>query len=354
MSKPNRIRQRGQVAVLFALAALAIVAIAGLALDAGQAFVSQRALQAGSDTAAQSAATMLAVDYNECATGVTGTGDGTYSQAAILAEASALAQGAAAGQGRSTAPPSAAFVNFSATTSTVTPWVTVPSFCAAGSWVGPSGIQVRTTDTHPTAILGVIGIKTATESASTVALIGVATSAGGAPYGVWGVICPTTTIFTAGQVVTLLSPQWDRTTCGSYMPSSTRASFDGYFKLPGPISLAASGCIQTGTGSGNGGASSNQPTAGSQVFVPLIQAVYSFGTTPPPDADCPAIATSGTFDLVYKGFVNVTILGNTPTSTIEGTVNYMASDVPGLTICPVRDTSCSSPNNSPVVAYIWH
>jgi uncharacterized membrane protein len=59
-------QQQGQVAVLFAIAAVAIVVTAGLALDAGQSFVSQRALQAGADTAAQSGTSMLDADFTAC------------------------------------------------------------------------------------------------------------------------------------------------------------------------------------------------------------------------------------------------------------------------------------------------
>ncbi len=351
--------QRGQVAVLFALAAVAIVAIAGLALDAGQAFVSQRALQAGSDTAAQSGATMLAVDYSQCVTGVTGTGDGTYSQLTLAGDVTQLAEYAAAAQGRATSAPSVTFVNYQTGSATVAPWSSVASFCTLGTWVGPSGVEVTVSDTHPTSVLGVVGINSATETAHTIALIGTATATtSGAPFGVWYELCPGGTTLAAKDQVTLLSPQWDKTTCGpsAYGPSSERGSFKGYFKLPGPLTLSSSTeCVQTGPGSGDGGASSAAPAAGTTVLVPLIKTVYSFDSTIPSGSGCPAIAAKGTFDLLVEGFVSVTINSSDPASTVTGTVNSIVTGVSGLTICPVRDTGCSSPSSSsqPVAPYIW-
>lgn len=366
MSSTSRTRQRGQVAVLFALAALAIVAIAGLALDAGQAFVSQRALQAGSDTAAQTGATMLAVDYNHCLSGaITSTGDGPYSQSLIYSQVTTLAKYAAAAQGHATSTPTVHFVSYAPNVppNDVRPWIS-PSFCtinSAGSagWTGPSGVEVTTSDTHPTTVLGIVGIKSATEAASSIALIGNATGAGGAPFGVWFETCISSTLGSGlpppvNSTVTLFSPKWDQTTCGAYSPSSDRASFKGYFDLPAPMPLSSSGCIQTGAGVGSKVGLANPPAPGTAVYVPFITHVWSFDTTPPVASGCPTINAKGTFDLEYVGFVSVTILPTTSASMVQGTVRSYASVVPGLTICPVGETTCAPSNPSPVVAYIWH
>ncbi|NNM96658.1 MAG: Tad domain-containing protein [Candidatus Dormibacteraeota bacterium] len=348
------------MAVLFALAAVALVAIVGLALDAGQAFVSQRALQGGSDTAAQSGATMLAVDYSNCVatagTANPASGDGTYSQTTIAADVTQLALYAAAAQGRATSPPGVSFVNYTGggveINSSPTP------FCTVGSWTGPSGIEVSTSDTHPTSMLGVVGINSATETAHAIALIGTPTSTtDGAPFGVWYQSCPSTDL-KAGEAVTLLSPTWDSTTCGNV---DTRNSFKGYFKLPGPITLGSSGCIQTGTGSGGAiGTDPNPPASPNSVYVPMITKVYSFGDTIPENglgSNCPSISVKGTFDLLYSGFAYVKVNPTSSSSTITGVVQGVASFTTGLQVCAVRDTSCSSGSSSassePAVPYIW-
>lgn len=368
--------QRGQVAVLFALAAVALVAIAGLALDAGQAFVSQRALQAGSDTAAQSGATMLAQDYSWCLNTPGATGYGPYpplptaGTSDISTGVTTLAYYAAAAQGRATAPPGSPppvtvdFVDDTAGTPTQngpvadasTSYPLPNGFCNSGAWIGPSGLQVTASDTHPTAVLGVVGINSATEKATSIALIGTPTGADLAPYGVWYELCPSGSLVAGSTTVTLLSTSWDGTTCGlhAYVPKGSGNSFKGYFKLPGPLPVTSdTGCIQTGTGSGIGaGTDPNPPASPNSVFVPLITGVYRFGDTLP--AGCALITAEGTWDLTFSGLAYVSINPSSSTS-ITGTYRQGVVTPTGLVICPVRDASCSSssPSSKIVVPYIW-
>lgn len=54
---------RGQVMIIFALAAVAVIAVAGLSIDAGLSYMTRTSLQAAGDTASYAGAQMLGADY---------------------------------------------------------------------------------------------------------------------------------------------------------------------------------------------------------------------------------------------------------------------------------------------------
>ncbi len=348
-------RQSGQVAVLFAIAAIGVVAIVGLALDAGQAFVAQRALQGGADTVAQSGAAMLLEDYTSCVSTPT-TGDSPYTPAEIYSDLVPLLAKDAAAQGKATEPPQLQFVNYQGHSLGLVDAGYLNPFCTSGvGWTGPAGIEVVTKNTHHTTLLGVVGIHTASESATATALVGQVTGAAAVPFGVWSMYCPTssTTPVAPYDPVVLQSSQWKGTTCGPNAYTG-RGSFKGYFKLTAPVPVTSgTGCIQTGPGSGDGGTSSNPPSPGTLVYVPLITSVTSFGNSPPPG--CPSLSVRGTFDLTYSGFVAVLISPPPSASRVEGVVQKVVANLSsGLVICPIRDPACPSPSVSGAYTfYLW-
>lgn len=361
MSVRRRTNESGQVAILFAIAAVGLVAVLGLAFDAGQSFVTQRALQASADTVAQSGAAMLLQDYNAC-TATSATGDSPYSPTAISNALLPLIANDTAAQGRANETTQFEFVGPTGVPlGAVSALYTSPFCTSAVGWTGPSGIEVTTHNTHFTTFLAVVGIRKASDAASATALIGKVTGASGVPFGVWSIYCPSGDLagVSPGDLVVLQSATWDKTTCGSeaYSPggqSGTRGSFKGFFNLAAPFPVnSTQGCLQTGVGTGNHGESANPPSANTLVYVPLITSVTSFGGTPPPG--CPAISVNGTFDLTFDGFVAVLISPPTSASEVEGVVQpIVPSLTPGLQICPVRDLSCTGQESSaPATFYLW-
>ena len=341
--------QRGQVAVLFAIAAVAIVVTAGLALDAGQSFVAQRAIQAGADTAAQSGASMLSADYIACVNG----GALPYTTANIGAAVTTIVEDAAAAQGKATTSPAptASFVTYN-------PLLPAPHLlndgaigsytgplCTDGAWTGPSGVQSSAANSHPTFILQLIGIRTASEAASATALFGNA-QGGGAPFAVWNAFCYGATggQLADGEDVVLYDPKWDQYTCG-FTPPDTSAAFKGYIDPTSAITLPLTSgtCIQTGVGVGEKtGSISPLPTVGESFLIPLISSYQKglcpFGTPGP----------KGTYALTYAGMIAVTVTSVSPSgNTIIAQVTSTSPTNAGVTICPEGDTACSSPSGPP-------
>ena len=326
--------QRGQVAVLFAIAAVAIVVTAGLALDAGQSFVSQRALQAGADTAAQSGTSMLDADFTACVT----SKPLPYTATDISAVVTKIVSDAAAAQGGATSPPVATFVAYS---SAATPALSslgpvsnyTGQFCAPGGvWAGPTGVKVATTETRPTFVLQLVGMRTATEDAAGTAVFGYV-GGGGAPFASWDAACYKSSsgaALVAGDTVVLLSPQWYKYTCGFGTP----ASFKGYIDPVTPITLPLTvpSCIQTGPGVGI----KTPPSlvVGKTYLIPEISS-YKKGY-------CPGYNSSnaGPYMLTYAGMISVTVTSET-TTTILAVVNPTSPTTSQITICPIGDTSCS-------------
>jgi hypothetical protein len=332
-------QQQGQVAVLFAIAAVAIVVTAGLALDAGQSFVSQRALQAGADTAAQSGTSMLDADFTACVN----SQPLPYTTSDISAVVTKIVSDAAAAQGRATSPPMATFVAYSSSpTPSLSDLGPVSSYtgqlCEDGAWNGPTGVRVATTETRPTFVLQLLGIRTATEDAAGTAVFGYV-GGGGAPYATWDALCyPTAngTPLAPGDTVILYSAQYDKYVCGFGPP----ASFQGYISPINPIQLPlkTGACIQTGTGVG--GKVGQQPTltVGVTYLVPEISS-FTKGY-------CPGYSASnaGPYELTYAGLVAVTVIAP-PKGDPHGIYGVVSSTDPttsGVTICPIGDATCSS------------
>lgn len=326
----RRKSQSGQVAILFALAAVAIVAVVGLAIDAGRDYVDQRALQTATDTAAQSGASLLAADFQSCVK--SGTIPYTDNQITAAITQTTLAAGAA--QGKVTGAPAADFVSYPK--AGVAPSLgpvssyTAP-YCLANSWVGPAGVEVSAQDSHSTLILPVIGVTHATEAANATALFGTVAGGGGAPFAAWDAFCYKGSggSLAVNDQVVLLDPSWDKYTCGYGPP----ASFKGYIDPVNPITLPlkSGACIQTGPGVGI--KSPPSLTVGQTYLIPLISG-YQKGY-------CPGYSSSnaGPYKLTYAGMVEVVITSSSHVQIIAK-VTSTSPSVQGLTICPAGDPSC--------------
>lgn len=282
---------------------------------------------------------MLDADFNACAN----SQPLPYTASDISAVVTKIVSDAGAAQGKATSPPVATFVSYS---SSATPALTslgpVSSysgqFCPGGVWDGPSGVKVATTETQPTFVLQLLGIRTATENAAGTALFGYAGGAG-APFASWDFLCypsPKNTALAPGDTVVLYSSKYDKYTCGFGPP----ASFQGYISPITPIQLPmkAGTCIQTGPGVG--GKVGQQPTltVGTTYLVPEISS-FTKGYCPGYSA-----ANSGPYKLTYAGLLAVTVIPppSGDPNAIYATVSSIDPTTSGVTICPIGDASCSS------------
>ena len=337
MTLVSRNPQKGQVAVLFAIALVAIVAVVGLAVDGGQSFVANRALQAGSDTGAQSGAYMLQSDYVACESG----SSLPYDDKTIYTVVTGVAGNSVSAS--ETANPisgiTASYVLYSGSQVTYLPipdTATTNDLCTSNIWQGVSGVQVSAFNSHHTALLGVIGIPLAAERATATAIFGPPTGAA-SPFAAWFLLCTSSTTGTAlanNDPVVLWSPQWKDHSCPRISPSS----FKGYIYPQQPITLPlqTGTCIQTGVGVGSkvGIASGDLPTLGDTYLIPMISAAVKGvcpAGTPGPD---------GTYALTYSGLVAVKITKETQ-NTIDGVVTNVAPPTNGITICPVGNLACN-------------
>lgn len=348
---PRSSNQRAQVAVLFAIMSLGIISVTGLAIDGGLEYVSQRAVQGGADTAAQSGASMLADDYLACVNGQ----PLPFSSSNIAAATSGIASDSSTAQGTATSQPGIDFVTYvpgTAGTGTsgtiqndgpVAQYVT--PFCNDGNWQGPDGVVGNTVNSHPTFVLRLIGINSASATATGTAIFGFA-EGGSAPFSVWNALCYQSSADTPlqpGDPVLLYDPQWEHSTCGF----SGADSYKGYLALSNELILPepVGSCIQSGEGTGE--KSAPPLTVGETYLVPMVsnfqKGLCPIGTPGP----------SGTFALTYAGLVAVTIT-SANSSTITGVVVNTAPTTAGLTICPVNDTHCAPGNsNAPLGVQLW-
>lgn len=336
--------QGGQVAVLFALAAVAVVAIVGLAVDAGTSFVDQRALQAGSDTAATAGATLLAADFRACVSSSPAT---PYSNADIAKAVSNLADEAAAASGRATASPSVDYVWYPASTPAPTPVAAYSGqLCStSGTWAGPTGVQVGTSNSHHTVLLQVVGVGNASEAATATADFGIVTGGGFANF----LVCavgpisspdPTVTVTSStpvavGDKVWVSDPQFklDEPKC-----ESGSSDFKGYLHNPSPdpITLPTEPGGTTNITTGGGCTVGQFPSlsVGEVVTLPLATSVTG----------------TGHYSVTIEALVAVRIT-SIASCRVQGVITTLASNDGGLFVCPTTTvSSCADLTSSSVPA----
>ncbi len=298
--------------VLFAFAAVALVALAGLAIDAGRSYLDQRGLQASADTASDAGARMLAHNFVVSAPGGSGT---TYSDSNIYYSLQHIISNTAVGAGRAKTW-KAYYTDKSGSTTAhgspvqVTPSGSIPEWAA--------GVQVVTNNTHTNYILQVVGDKYAHESATATSVYGPIMSGATAPYVTWNILCATGKQVALGSTITFRVPHaWGKhVACGLSLPSS----FKGFLATPTPNPIVVPGTFQAGNGTGF----KTEPTltVGEVILIPMVN---SATRTPP----------TYTFHAVGLVAVRVTVGCATPRSTAcQGVVVPYASGQSGVLVCP--------------------
>lgn len=225
---PSRVRESGQVAVLFAVAAVAIVAIVGLAIDAGQAFTDKSALQSGADAAVVSGTQLIQANFAAEEQGQTPP----YTDQEVYQAVKTTLDGSHA--------TSSAVSSFSAYYTDyqgqlLTPLVQVGSLGDVPPPPGAQGVAVTALDNQSTFILGVLGIGSshprATATAITGPITGCVTDTNCVPFAAWEVECPSGSSWQAGAVVTYFKKDWSKDTCPSALGTN---SFKGHFNAASP------------------------------------------------------------------------------------------------------------------------
>ncbi|MGB6770683.1 MAG: pilus assembly protein TadG-related protein [Candidatus Dormiibacterota bacterium] len=356
----SRLRgQGGQVAVLFALSAVVLVAVVGLAVDGGSSYVSQRAFQGGVDSASDAGARMLAADFTACISST--TLPYTNSQIAT-ATASVVTAAVTGSSANTTGSPLTTAQYVTDTTGTPSPVSgTISSYsgtlCTSGVWTGPQGVQVQSTASHKTFLLNVVGISTATESAHAISLFGPVGSGPDIPFVAYADLsCGTTnTPVVPGSVITYYdSPNWanDYPNCPIPGPSS----FKGFLKDQTPTTLTVPGSFTAQ----DGGAVGQWPfpiSAGQTLLLPLVlcQATAQF-----PNASCSY--SSPLYTLYAVGLIEIKAIGNCRSSAdapCQGTVLPVVSGgLGGIIFCPTSGSpSCSSTEftnpDEPIAVELW-
>ncbi len=283
----SRGAQGGQVAVLFALAAIAIVAIVGLAIDAGTSYVDQRTLQAGSDTAATAGASLLAADFKACES----FGQTPYSDSDISQVMSGIATKAVTASGQATRPVSIQYVTWNPGATPAIQVTTTASgtWCPSqGTWTGPTGVTVGAFNQHRPAILQVVGIQNASETASATAAFQLEP---GGEYGPF-IICATNPLTTVpgqtkpnqvqlGDTVIVSDPHWAKKETDCISGSS---DYHGFLHHPSPSTItftSAGKSPSPGTITSKGGCTVGQfppLTVGDVLTLPLVNMVKGSGT----------------------------------------------------------------------------
>ncbi len=348
---------RGQVAVLFAIAAVAIIGMAGLALDAGLSYMGQTGLQSASDNASLAVARMLATDYmSQQQSPPAASMPFTYAQMVSTVQDLVAANGA--GSTRATSY-SAYFTNTNGThiwcqfapatlASCPTIYPLSGGLPEASGVLLASGAKVVPTNTHQTSVLGILGIDRASESAPATAVFGVVQgiASNTANFGVYDIYCPTNSALTLYETITYYSPQWQKSwPCAGLQDSNYKG--DLHQALPDP--LIAPGWMSAKSGSGT-----VAPVGrGNIIVVPMIDCaahgtVCSQPATPSPPA-CPTpfpstLPTSGRDVMCTVGLIAIKALNNCNTGSVcIGEVVPFLSGQAGVLICPtLTDPQCGN------------
>lgn len=342
-------RQEGQVAVLFAIAAIAIVATVGLAIDAGTSYMDQRGLQAASDTAATAGATMLAKDFSTCIA----SGSMPYTIGDITKVVEKVAEDAAAGSGKVTTLQEPEFLSYQAG-ATLQPDMPPTLTCgpgvsgSSGSWAAtnPVAVEVTSANSHKTLVLQVIGIHNAEERATATADFGVFTAGAVAPFAA----CASSPLAAitgsnASEVVpgdtVLLANKQGSTGWNTVCNQAGSADFKGFFPCPAgskPVCTIDIGSSTTYTSSG-GSDCGQWPASppfgvGSVVDVPLITLATGQGSK---------------ITMAVEGIIQVKISVDSCTHggdfNLEGIVQTVGSTAGSMLVCTPGEANspCSAP-----------
>lgn len=357
-SKGPRSGGGGQVMVIFALSAVVLIALAGLAIDGGLSYMSRSSLQSGADTASNSGASMLGADYTAESRSTPST---PFSYAAITSQVGHIVDknGAGPTQGnvysayftagssqslragitlcQFAGAPTAGVVSCTDNSGLVS----ILSSYGMTDCVGPlptcagvvvaSGVRVVETDTHATSLESIVGINQASEVATATSVYSFPSSIGSAPYIVWNdCIYDTTTkssnlgtIQIGDQVIYFEGDGLDKGT--SCLPLGDSA-FKGDIHPPMyPLPVNIPGWLQASPGV----ASSLQAvTIGSPLFLPLVDCIFPTNSKGSFASQCPGPYSSpdpGPYVACGASFSG-TLGSGTDTMCIEGLVYIIAGN----------------------------
>ena len=352
---------RGQVAVLFAIAAVAIIGMAGLALDAGLSYMGQTGLQSASDNASLAVARMLGADYSS-----------QFQQPApvvlpwgyVQIQAAVQQAVAANGAGTTRATSYAAYFTYSDGTKICQFWPVVGSTCltdfpgsggipeTAAGVVAAAGAEVVASNTHGTSLMNVLGIGKASEAAPATAIFQVTNGGASEPFAAYFACAdgnPNQQVAVGDTVIYYESNHW--TTDAACSSSSTDSSFKGDFK-PGtfsPPNFTAPGWASVGAGNGSWTANI---TNGEEFLIPMIDCINknAWCTEPAGNTYCASSSQSavpqvpGGWDMCVMGLIAIRATPNphdpsgncTGPSSNEctGVVVPYISGQAGVLVCP--------------------
>ncbi|GAC1342475.1 MAG: hypothetical protein NVSMB29_14210 [Candidatus Dormibacteria bacterium] len=219
--------QHGQILVLFALSAVALLSLLGLAVDGGRAYVDKRTLQSASDTAADAGAWMLSVNA---------TNPNTYSDADVMSAVSKVVVGSIGGGDIAASQPTVAHYTDAAGNQLPTGAACTVGACGTIP-AGAAGVQVDASDRHPTYFMRLVGTETAQERASAIAMFTIIqqfdfNNPNFAPYAAWNTTCgPGFPAIKIGDSIVFRSNAWkDAAGCGNTQITSN--NFKGWFHDP--------------------------------------------------------------------------------------------------------------------------
>ncbi len=353
--------------ILFALALVVIVGMAGLSLDAGLSYMAQTGLQSASDNASLAAARMLAVDYqSEISNPATTPLPWTYSQVvdtvASIVNANKIA---------SASNTQNSWVGYFTTTSGTRVcqfWPKASATCSGlpllpdTNVLAVNGAQVVPVNTHNTNLLNVLGISTATETAPATAIFGVNQGISEANFAVFQADCLTNAKVALGDRIVYYGPSWQKAwSCDNIGDNQ----FKGDLHSVAPSPLLVPGWASSVPGSGN---ITTPVSSGQTILIPMIDCI-SLGsqcTEPPPPSCTPtlpsSLSVSGNDVMCVVGLLAVKALGtgkfNAKTGTITvtdptatcktgstciGEVVPFVSGQSNVLICPTNlEPSCGS------------
>lgn len=342
LAPPGPTRQAGQVAVLFALTAVLLIAVVGLAVDTGQAYSDQSSLQSGADAASEAATQLL---YSNAKSNTTYTGSDVYQVVQSTFFGSTVA-------GLRSTSATMQYVGLSSTGTptplglpvTVSPPPNPPSDPPTDLSIpaGATGVQVSASYVQATFLLGVVGIGSSHPAATSTSLFGAIACVLGAncaPFAVWGYNCQTgsplpwavTTSTGAPEIVTYFGTGsvWKATaSCGGTIPQS--AAFTGYLPSPSPpVFLYQTDSVVKGTGVRAGKADTPLSTAysGNQLLI-IPEVVYDSSS-----------GNGANAQFTVTGFMEIKMDGpcvpSTQSSGCQGTVVAVGSSIQGLSVGPV-------------------
>jgi Flp pilus assembly protein TadG len=357
--------QKGQVLVLFALSMVALLAVSGVALNAGLDYFSQTGMQSAADNASLAAARMLAADYRQQATNPGSLLPYSYSNIVqevqtVMGANSAGADSVSSYAGYFTTLQGGILCQFWPDTGSIT---LQSDYCpntydltsgipydSSGNILF-SGARVVSTNTHPVVFPSILGGGPSTVTTGATTVYGVISSVSIADlgYAVYDVNCQTNGPLELGQQITYYSPQWKKIWGCSNIGDS---NFKGDMKMyqPSPVQVP-------GWAAGSSGSGTVMPvSAGSTILLAMVDCIAHDSPCSEPSGSSfcssvypPNLPTSGYDTMCVVGLVALKALDNCNTgSTCTGIVVPYYSNQTGVTLCPTAtQPTCPTLSSNP-------